>query len=126
MQAECDMEAARACSLPHGGLLLLRYLAPALPWAQLEARLASRPWQMCTASPWILGKHALALPLLPLLTHFLRSHTVGYHDPWMAAFPDLAASLTPRPAAYLGSQNHHLRRGTQSAQQRRGRGCGGC
>lgn len=38
-QARGDMEAAQACRLPHGGLLVLRYLAPGLPWAQLEVLL---------------------------------------------------------------------------------------
>ena len=40
-QARGDMEAAQACRLPHGGLLVLRYLAPGLPWAQLEVLLGS-------------------------------------------------------------------------------------
>ena len=37
-EAEEDLEAACNRSLAHGSLLALRYLAPALPWAQLAVR----------------------------------------------------------------------------------------
>ncbi|KAK9842206.1 hypothetical protein WJX81_000582 [Elliptochloris bilobata] len=47
-QAESEVEAACVRSLPHGSLLVLRYLAPALPWALLEGHpgrsQAARVW----------------------------------------------------------------------------------
>jgi hypothetical protein len=42
-EAEEDLEAACNRSLAHGSLLALRYLAPALPWAQLAVRARRAP-----------------------------------------------------------------------------------
>ncbi len=42
-EAEEDLEAACNRSLAHGSLLALRYLAPALPWAQLAVRTRRAP-----------------------------------------------------------------------------------
>lgn len=56
------MEAAQACRLPHGGLLVLRYLAPGLPWAQLQARLATPSVQPQGSSGVMVDQTVLVYP----------------------------------------------------------------
>ena len=91
-QARGDMEAAQACRLPHGGLLVLRYLAPGLPWAQLEVLLDVAACNPCYAhGPWARmhqrrSAHLQAFASLSL--YAARS--------WELAFTGLAASRMGR------------------------------
>ena len=87
-QAKGDMEAAQACHLPHGGLLVLRYLAPGLPWAQLEARLAIPFVQHCYAHGPLAQKHQCCF------SHLHACVSLGFYAlaSWVVTFTRLAAA----------------------------------